>query len=747
MTAEPRRPLLSRFPALRRLHARLNRRRIPEVMQMSMTDCGPACLAMVLGLYGRHVTLDQVREVTTVSRSGLTALSMMTAGRHFGLRGRGVSLDVDKLQFLPRGAILHWRFNHYVVFEQLGKDFVEVIDPAHGRRHVSMETFRKCFTGVVLLFEPGEGFQQSPEAPRGSARFLVPLMRQSGTLGRIFVLSLLLQFFTLSIPLLTGMVVDRVIPRGDGALLAVISVGMASLTLFYFLSSLVRGYLLTELRTRVDAEMTLGFLEHLVSLAFSFFQSRPVGDLMNRLSMNSVVRDLLSTGALSTLLDGTLVLVYLGILLAVEPLIGLLVLGLGTLQVLIFVLSRQRQRRLMTQNLEQEARNQSYQIELLTGIQTLKAFGAEDRALQNYSHLFVNALNIAMARGKLGAWMDAATSTLRLASPLLLLCLGARQVLQGGLSTGQMLGLNALATAVLVPLSNLVSTGGQFLLLSSYLERISDVMDTPPERPRSTQGQSIKLSGVCELEHVSFRYERFGPLIIQDVSIRIPPGKMVAIVGPSGAGKSTLANLLLGLYLPSSGRVLYDGQDLGELDLHSVRGQMGVVLQEPAFFSATIRANITLNDADVPLEVVMEAARQAHVHDDIMAFPLKYDTPLSTGGQGLSGGQRQRLGLARALVRNPAMLLLDEATSALDAVTEAKVHDSLSALQCTRVVIAHRLSTVVNADLILVMDEGKLVEQGTHAELMERGGVYSRLIEAQLRGQKQHPPSPERAAS
>lgn len=747
MTAESRPPLLKRFPALRRLHTQLTRRRMPEVIQMSMTDCGPACLAMVLNHYGRHVTLEQVREMTAVSRSGLTALSMMTAGRHFGLRGRGVSLDIDKLPFLPQGAILHWRFNHYVVFERMKGDTVEIIDPAHGRRNVSMETLRKCFTGVVLLFEPGEGFQQTDAPPKGSARFLVPLMRQSGTLGRVFVLSLVLQLLSLSIPLLTGSVVDRVIPRGDSELLLVLSVGMASIAVFYFLSTLVRGYLLTEMRTRVDAEMTLGFLEHMVSLAFPFFQSRPVGDLMMRLNMNSVVRDLLSTGALSTLLDGTLVLIYLAVLLMVAPLIGGLVLLLGTLQVLIFLLSRRRQHRLLTQNIEQDARNQSYQIELLSGIQTLKAFGVEQRALQNYSNLFVNVLNIALARGKLGAWMDSATNTLRLASPLVLLILGTQRVLQGELTTGQMLGLNALAAAVLVPLSNLVATGGQFLLLGSYLERISDVMDTPPERPASTRGQLLQLTGACELERVSFRYERFGPLVIQDVSIRVEPGKMVAVVGRSGAGKSTLANLLLGLYLPSGGRVLYDGMDLTDLDLQAVRNQMGVVLQEPAFFSATIRANITLNDPDVPLDVVIDAARQAQIHDEIMALPLKYDTPLSTGGQGLSGGQRQRLGLARALVRKPAMMLLDEATSALDSVTEAKVHEALSALQCTRVVIAHRLSTVVNADLILVMDEGKLVEQGTHSELLAQNGVYARLIEAQLRGQEGHPPAAARAAS
>ncbi|CAM3113641.1 peptidase domain-containing ABC transporter [Corallococcus sp. ZKHCc1 1396] len=734
MAPESKPSLQSRFPALRRLSARVGRHRIPEFRQMALTDCGAACLAMVLGYHGRHVTLQEVRESAGVARDGLTALTLLNAARRLGLRGRGASLDVDQLHFLPTATILHWRFTHFVVFERAEKDWVEIIDPAQGRRRVSMEVFRQSFTGVVLLLEPAEGFERGRSETPGLGRYIVPLFRQSGTLGRIFSLSLMLQLFTLAIPILTGVVVDRVIPRTDHSLLFVMGAGLLGLIVFQFLTSLVRGYLLTELRTRVDSELTLGTLEHLVSLSFPFFQLRPVGDLMMRLNMNAMVRDILSTGTLSTMLDGLLVLIYMAILLVASPLLCLLVLGLGALQLLVFALSQRKQRSLLSQNLEQDSRNQSYQLEMLAGMQTLKAFGVEARSVQLYSNLFVDSLNLSVKRGVLSTWVESFTSTLRLASPLLLLLLGAWRVMEGELTTGQMLGVNALASAVLVPLANLVSTAGQFLLLRTYLERLNDVMDAPPERSRDRVGRSLQLTGACELDHVSFRYDKSGPLVVQDVSVRILPGQMVAIVGRSGAGKSTLANLLLSLYLPTSGRIVMDGADLNDLDLQSVRSQMGVVLQEPSFFGTTVRANIALNDTDIPLDAVMSAAQQAQIHDDIMAMPLKYDTPLSSFGQGLSGGQRQRLGLARALVRKPAMLLLDEATSALDALTEARVHDALAALRCTRVVIAHRMSTVVNANLILVMEAGRLVEQGSHRELMARGGIYASLIHAQLRG-------------
>lgn len=731
----PQRPsLLERFPALKRLAASASRRRIPEVRQMAATDCGAACLAMVLGYYGRHLSLEEVRHVTGVSRDGTSALGLLEAARRMGLRGRGISLEVDSLHLLPTASILHWRFTHYVIFERLERGGVLLVDPAEGRRWVSMDAFRKCFTGVALVLEPGEGFTPGRSTQRAPTRFLLPLLRHSGVLGRILVLSGLLQLFALALPAVTGALIDQVIPRSNARMLAVLGAGLLVLVTFQLLTALVRGHLLLELRTRLDAEMTLGFLEHLVRLPFSFFQVRPAGDLLMRMGINSTVREMLSTSALSTVLDGTLVLLYLLVLLVSDWRLGLLTLGLGAAQVLVFWTLRRRQQALLAQNLERDARNQGYLVEMLLGMQTLKAFGTEQQAVQSYSNLFVDVLNLGLARGRLATWVDALTSTLRLASPLALLCFGAWEVLEGRLTLGRMFSLNALAGALLVPLASLISTAGQLLLLGSYLERLNDVLESEPERPEEP-GLPVKLQGACELHQVSFRYAPMLPLVVRDISVSIAPGQLVAIVGPSGAGKSTLAHLLLGLYLPSSGRVLYDGRDLAELDLQSVRSQVGVVLQEPAFFGTTLRANITLGNPDIPLEEVILAARLAQIHEDILSMPLGYDTPIGDRGLSLSGGQRQRLGLARALVRKPSLLLLDEATSALDAVTEQRIQEALASLRCTRIVIAHRLSTILEADLILVMDKGQLVEQGSHASLMAQGGLYARLIHAQVRGQ------------
>ncbi|MEU0521193.1 peptidase domain-containing ABC transporter [Streptosporangium sp. NPDC006007] len=709
-------------------------RRVPVVLQNTATECGAACLTMVLSHHGRRTSLHEITDRLQIGRDGLSAKALLEGAKECGLKARAFSLAPSDLARVPMPAVVHWQFNHFVVVERWERDRVHVVDPAGGRRRLTTEEFDEGFTGVLLAFEPGPGFRPGRSSP-GHAwrrRFIrALLMRRKGLLAQVVLASLLLQLLGLVLPFFSEALVDRVLPAGAGGVLAVIGLGLALAAATQFVVGCLRSVLLVAIRAGADSELTGGVVAHLVALPYRYFALRGKGDLMTRAGSVAVLREMLTGQALSALLDGPLAIGYLILVFSRDAVFGACLLGFAALQVLLLLVTARRVGRLTQEELTAFAATQSQLVQAIGGIETLKASGAEHRAVAQWSKHFTHQLNADMRGGLTQGLLDAALGTLRLLAPLALLWVGAWRVLGGELTLGTLLALNALAVAALTPIASLMTSFQGLQQAGAHFDRLSDILASEPE---PTSGvEVLRLRGSVELHGVGFRYDPRGPWTLRGVSVSIGSGQKIALVGPSGAGKSTLARLLLALHTPSEGRLSYDGVPLTELNLRSLRRQFGVVTQEPSLFTGSIRENIALNAPEASTEQIVQAAELACLHDEICMMPMGYETMLVEGG-GLSGGQRQRLALARALLSRPKILLLDEATSHLDSTTEARIEANLGWLTQTRIVIAHRLSTVRDADLILVVDEGRIVERGTHEGLLTRGGRYATLVAAQTSG-------------
>lgn len=714
----------------------LGSKRMPVALQMSAADCGAACLSMILGYWGGRVSAGACQAAMGGEQNGVTALMIARAARSFGLEVQAFRHTPQGVADAPLPAILHWQGVHFVVLEAYGEKEVKIVDPAVGRRTLSPDEFAAGYSGVTLTFAPGPDFaevtaaqaQHAPPATwRAYARRVLAVPGSRRLLGWLLAASLLLQLAGLILPLVTWLVVEQILPAGSRGSLALLGGGMAVAVLAQAGIVYGRDLLVIHLQQRLDRELIPDFFRHLLSLPYAFFQQRTTGDLLSRLEGNGAVRDLITSGVLTGLLDGGLSLLYLLILYAQSPLFGLVVTGTALGHFLLLAATGERVHEYSQMELATQAEEESLAVQIVRGIESVKSAGAEAWILAQWGERFGATLRASAARGRYVAGINAALQFLSIATPLLLLWLGVGGVQSGQLSLGQMLALVVLASSSLAPLGSLAAHIHRAQQIWAYLERLGDVWETEPEEEIVESGR-VELAGALAVEGLTFRYGEEGIFGLHEISFSVEPGESIAIVGPTGAGKSTLVRLLLGLYTPQAGNIRYDGRPLDELGLTHLRREIGVVLQESFLLSGTIRENIALQQPDMPLEQVVAAAKLAEIHEEIDRLPMGYESRVGEGGSGLSGGQRQRIALARALAIRPAILILDEATSHLDGVTESAIQRNLDGLTVTRITIAHRLSTVRSADRILVLEGGRLVEAGNYSELIGLGGVYSRLV-------------------
>lgn len=712
------------------------------MLQGSDVECAAACLAMIAGFHGHHLSLRESRDACATGRNGASAAAVARAARGLGLTVKAYRPSPGILRAIPLPAIAHWGTDHFVVIERTKRGRVHVLDAGRGRRRITAGQFQAEVGNVLLTAQPGPGFRQCPpSSPPFWRRYAGSLTRAPGTrlpLAQLLGVTAIVQLLGLALPALAWIVIDKVIPAKASSALTLIGLGIAVIVAGQLIAGYLRSALIIYLQGRLDTEVMISTCAHLLRLPLHYFQRRSTGDILLRVSSVATLRELLTAQTLTAILDLAMIALYLSVMAIANLTIALIALAVICAQAVLLALTLPPARDRMSAELGAQAQSYGYLTEAVEGITTLKASAAENRALNQWSGLFLQWMRTILRRSQLSAAVDAASGALRTLTPLVVLWLAATRVLAGDMSLGTAIALTWLASLIVQPLSTLAANGQRLQLAEAQLQRLADILDTPPEHPGpaalTPADARPPFGGRLELEQVSFSYDPYSPPVLRDITVTIEPGTRVAIVGASGAGKTTLALLILGLYQPTAGVVSIDGTDLAATDPRIARAQIGTVLQDPFIFSGTVGENIAFHDPGMTPEDIERAARLAALDSDIAALPQGYATRLAERGGGLSGGQRQRLAIARALARRPALLLLDEATSHLDAVTEAEIHRNLSHLPCTQILIAHRLSTVRDADLILVLHDGQLAENGTHADLLASGGRYAALVAAQLNG-------------
>lgn len=718
---------------------RLPRRRwrlspYPLIRQLDETDCGAACLAMVAKYHGVTLSIGKLRDLACVGQDGASLYSLAAAAEQLGFSTRALKLDFERLRNVETPAIVHWEGYHYVVVYRVKKRRVLVADPALGKSWMKRAEFEQGWSGHVLSLTPTPALLENEPAKTSFRRFLPYLNPCRGLMTEIFIASVILELLELISPVFTQVVVDRVLVHQNVNMLNLMLVGMLLVSVFQTVISLLRDYFSVHMAQKLGLRFSSDLLRQMLRLPLRFFHTRKIGDIMQRFEDNNEIQDVLTGKSISTILDVMTAVLTVTLMFYYSPpltMVALAAIPLYAFLTLAFTPALKRNNLLA---FERSAASESHLIEMFKSIGTVKGSASEDAARWRQENHLVREAKVEYRDAMLDMAMSGLSSAIDIFARLLLFWYGAHLVIQRELTIGQLVAFQSLVGMALTPIMSLIGLWDELQEAYLSLQRLADVHDFEPEQSQGASAIRLPtLRGAIVFRDVNFRYNLDDENILSGINLRIEPGETIALVGRSGSGKTTLVNLIQRFYKPSDGRVSIDNYDLSTVDLRSLRKQLGVVPQAPEIFSGTIRDNIALARPDASTEQVVFAAKLASAHDFITAFPMAYDTVVGEAGIRLSGGQMQRIAIARALLNDPRILIFDEATSALDSESEKAVQQNMQAIlgDRTAILVAHRLSTVRHADRILVLDAGRIVEEGNHQELIDRKGLYFYLVSQQ----------------
>ena len=708
--------------------------KVPVVMQMEALECGAASLTMVLAYYEKWIPLEQVRYDCGVSRDGSNAKNILKAARSYGLNAKGYRFELESLK--KNGTfpcIIHWDFNHFVVLNGFKKNKAILNDPAKGTYSVSMETFDKSFTGICLLFEPSESFQPGGK-PKSVIQFAKSRLKGTGSVVAFVILTTIISSLLGIIrPAFSRIFLDRLLTGQNPEWLYPFIIALSAITAIELLVSFIS----IGVNHRIDGKMSsygsTSFMWKVLQLPMEFFSQRMAGDIQQRQSTNASISGTLVNTIAPLALNAVMMIFYLVVMLRYSVLLT----AVGLCSILLNLVMGQiisRKRINITRvQMRDSGKLAGATVAGIEMIETIKASGAENGYFEKWSGYQASVNTQKMKFTNLNQYLGLIPSLVSSLTSTAVLAIGVFLTIQGKFTIGMIMAFQGYMSSFTSPALSLISAGQGIQEMRTEMERIEDVMQYPSDVNYENESwdenkEYDKLSGLVEMRNVTFGYSRLSEPLIENFNLTLKPGSRVAFVGSSGCGKSTLSKLISGLYQPWSGEILFDGKSINQIDHSVFTGSLAVVDQDIILFEDTIANNIKMWDSSIEDFEMIMAARDAHLHEDIMQREGGYQYKITEGGKDFSGGQRQRMEIARVLAQDPTIIILDEATSALDAKTEYEVINSIKDRGITCIVVAHRLSTIRDCDEIIVLDNGKVIDRGTHEELYARGGLYTELV-------------------